>query len=627
MVVALSFFIVVLFKSDDGLCAGKSLEYIYIDSSVDEAAGGHVALGLGGTVFHYQYYPEGYFLLVKEEWDEFRYQYNDLQNRSLAIASIPVSAEAYEKISTQFLTRYLLQQKRFGYLEQLNLEEMFYQAMSTGNGAVSVPGLGFFSADLKDDVLANSLKDFIEKRRGRGYLKSLLRTTEKQLQTAREHLQPELLQDPVLNLYLPTLFPERKSQQYVELFILHQAISTLLDCPPVLPRMLLKASAEIGNLSSAELATLRRYQEHLSVSILSLLESSRPGRGRAILLQSARYQAMSRSIEEGVLVTLDPFSANAELVSVDELMSVDISVQDDGAVDTAILISDKQASAGSQRTYFDQLRHEMLRDAQGGKNYFFSSTENDAIALSKLETSLGRLWEIDQAQKSRIMRREEGNHLPAKSRQVRDSYCPERQEIDRFIDISRTSRQRLESQLLQVYSYDVVIKNCVTELFATVYSALQAKAQVEHELGGYLEPGDYFSFIPFQSFRQVQRVFPVSSIEILPSFRKRQLAERYQQQGPHALLTESNTITSTIYSPWEQDSVFLFFTDDVLWLRPVYGVSNIVYAGVGALGGILSLPIDRGSLLRRSVRGIFFSLPEIGFMNIRKGTFPAVAYE
>jgi hypothetical protein len=167
----------------------------------------------------------------------------------------------------------------------------------------------------------------------------------------------------------------------------------------------------------------------------------------------------------------------------------------------------------------------------------------------------------------------------------------------------------------------------VTELFETVYSSFTTIKQAEKELGGYLQPGENFSFVPFLSFNMVQKNFPAASIEILPSYRKRQLENLYEKEGAWVYLEESNTITSSLYYSWEKDSAFLFFTDDVFLLRPFMGTMNLLYAAISSLGGVLTYPVDNGSLLKRSVKGMVFSLPELAFINIRKGTFPAAVYE
>jgi hypothetical protein len=37
--------------------------------------------------------------------------------------------------------------------------------------------------------------------------------------------------------------------------------------------------------------------------------------------------------------------------------------------------------------------------------------------------------------------------------------------------------------------------------------------------------------------------------------------------------------------------------------------------------GVFSLPVDSGERLHQSLRGMFYSLPELMFGNIRKGTY------
>jgi len=88
-------------------------------------------------------------------------------------------------------------------------------------------------------------------------------------------------------------------------------------------------------------------------------------------------------------------------------------------------------------------------------------------------------------------------------------------------------------------------------------------------------------------------------------------------------LRESNTLTSTVYESNRQDSFFLFFTD-ALPVRPLLGAANLA-AGLGAsAAGLALLPFDGGYALLSGVKGALFSLPELAFVNLRKGTFDYV---
>jgi hypothetical protein len=65
----------------------------------------------------------------------------------------------------------------------------------------------------------------------------------------------------------------------------------------------------------------------------------------------------------------------------------------------------------------------------------------------------------------------------------------------------------------------------------------------------------------------------------------------------------------------------LFFTDDAIAARPLFGALSMA-TGLGAtLAGVATLPFDRGKTLWAGLNGVVFSLPELVFFNIRKGSF------
>jgi len=135
------------------------------------------------------------------------------------------------------------------------------------------------------------------------------------------------------------------------------------------------------------------------------------------------------------------------------------------------------------------------------------------------------------------------------------------------------------------------------------------------------------SFVPALSASIVKERYGVSDVFRILSHRRAGLARLYEEENSlRVFLRESNTITSTLYWRNSRDSTFVFFTDDVVVTRPVFGAANLV-AGVAASAvGLVTAPFDRGKLLRASLRGAFFSLPELFFQNIRKGSFEYVGH-
>lgn len=106
------------------------------------------------------------------------------------------------------------------------------------------------------------------------------------------------------------------------------------------------------------------------------------------------------------------------------------------------------------------------------------------------------------------------------------------------------------------------------------------------------------------------------------SRRRAGLAKLYEEEHPvRVFLRESNTLTSTLYPRNPRDSAFLFFTDDVVVTRPLFGAVNLLVGVATSAAGLARLPFDGGEMLWAGVRGTVFSLPELFFQNIRKGSF------
>jgi len=131
--------------------------------------------------------------------------------------------------------------------------------------------------------------------------------------------------------------------------------------------------------------------------------------------------------------------------------------------------------------------------------------------------------------------------------------------------------------------------------------------------------------VPFVSALAVDRVYRVVARDEIGAYRHLR-EEELAGAGSRwrVRLRESNTLTSTIYRYGPDDSLFLFFTDDAVAARPALGAANLAVAAGGSLAGLVLLPLDRGVTLLAGLRGVLYSVPELAFVNIRKGTFDGV---
>jgi hypothetical protein len=134
------------------------------------------------------------------------------------------------------------------------------------------------------------------------------------------------------------------------------------------------------------------------------------------------------------------------------------------------------------------------------------------------------------------------------------------------------------------------------------------------------------NFIPTVSATAVERTYAAVAQRTRPSYRQLRVAALATAHPSWAVyLRESNTLTSTAYRPAARDSAFLFFTDGLVVTRPLFGALNLL-AGFGAAAvGLARSPADDGETLRAGLNGLLFSLPELVFVNVRKGSYEHVS--
>lgn len=561
--------------------SAASVVFLYINANAGEAAGGHTALRLGDTVFHYQFFPDSSFLLVREPWDGFRFLYNELHNRSISSASLSLRPSAAAVIRDHFTELLAAQNQFFDDLQRLVEEEQFLRGMLDGKSKRDVECLGFFAPGSETEA-GSDLATELERLVGSGLL-------EREVVVARQQFENTITQ---LNLGQSSVTALQENLTLLE------ALRVLVAGRGLVDDALIPVVADELPLSPEEKIFLGDFADSLLTGIADLIHSSRPDRGNALLLQVARYHAVRRSLAASSLLTLDPFFADVRLVQLTE-----------------------QEAAGQQ---IKVLQSDQLSKLLQRRALFFEEKRHPEIAYSLLETRRARAWEL-----LRVGDTQHGVRLLAKvtipSRPgvvLVPGLCPEPERVEQRLAEVQGLLKEQRSWKEQRYAYNLFRRNCATELTRSLNDSFGSMESGEAALGGWMDPGSGLSFIPFLFYEESLTAFSLDDEVFLPARRIRNLETLYAEENDLLVwLRESNTLSSTLYQSRSKDTPFLFFTDDTLLLRPLLGAVNVLYGAVNGLFGVVASPFDGGSHLKQSLRGVFYSLPELAFGNIRKGSY------
>jgi len=558
-----------------------SIDFLYINANAGEAAGGHTALRLGDAVFHYQFFPDSTFLLVREPWDSFRFLYNDLHNRSIAIAALPLDLSAAIQIRNHFAELLAAQEQFFNALEQLRQEKRFIESLLAGKTDVAVDCLGFFTNTWRA-VSPSDLPGYIEKTLGADFLEFTLKEVEGELYKAVAAMNQG----------------RRPGNGFPEILALREALRVLLDNRALTDDALIPAMDKEVSLNVSEREILKAFGDHLAESLVELLRSRRPDRGTTILLQTARFLAVQSSLEKGQMLTLDPFFADVREVK----------------------LSDEDIEGDRLRI----LQEGLLEQSEKRRELFFKEGRHLEIAYSLMETGRARAWELEQVNGGqRRVRLLTKVTLPTRPGNVTlDTLHPHPDGVEKNIQILEEEIAEKQKKSENLYGYNLFTRNCATELIRSLNSTFTDSESGKNVLGGWMEPDSGFAFIPFLFYEQSVKAFSLQDEQFLQARRLRNLETLYAEENDLVVwLRESNTVSSTLYQPRSKDTPFLFFTDDSLLLRPLLGLVNVAYGIAHGVAGLAILPLDGRENLNQALRGIFYSLPELTFGNIRKGSY------
>src|SRR5262249_37445215 len=91
--------------------AARQIDYLYVDASEGGGSGGHVAIGFGDRVFHFEHRAPGLLRLAREPVVAVRHRYGVFENRTIVVSHIAVSDATYDLVLDEFTRRLVVQQQ------------------------------------------------------------------------------------------------------------------------------------------------------------------------------------------------------------------------------------------------------------------------------------------------------------------------------------------------------------------------------------------------------------------------------------------------------------------------------------------------------------------------------------
>jgi len=591
--------------------ARLSLDYLTIRGNEGGSAGGHAAIRFGAETFHFEH-EDGLLRLKREDSLRFQHVYRTLQNRDIELSRVPVSRVTYRLLRDRFRLRALVQERQLAIEDELERDARLLESLRGADPALEVAGAGFFEAASGSAGDADSaagelaaLRRRIESLHGEGFLER--RRAEVDLALAR--LGPETVPSDEIALArdrypdLPASFSRRTEDALAARLALE-----LLARPRSLRPEALARGSQALTLDPAERDRLREVSAGLRESMARLAASRREDWGYPLLLGMARLAALEVSLRTQRLVILDAHPAQSRTLAITPLRRLLLPG----------LLAEAQADLVAAR--------ERLRAADG----------YDEADWSALEAAAARWLELRGAEAGAAsIRVQAGPLLPEGRARVWLSGPPRPADPPELaLAQARASADRYRERLEDLYRYDLVRRNCVSEIFRTLEAGLaqdppagdaaELRAFVREEstlrLGGHVDPVAWFNFVPFVSSHRVRGNWAVSERASLPSYRHHRLAEM-QASEPWLLvaLRESNVLTARSHRAADEEGFFLFYTDTAVPARPLLGALNLGAGLVRSVLAVAELPFDGGRALRSGLTGVVFSLPELLFQNIRKG--------
>ncbi|WP_000913364.1 hypothetical protein [Leptospira interrogans] len=480
----------------------------------------------------------------------------------------------------------------------LKKETKFLEELNSPEKKIGLRATAYFTSKDKS-VLSKDLKSQLTISLGENFLKDLEQNLKDKM-LSPNNLLVKMEFSPLPEKMHREIFPFFKPGSYLKI---RDILEGILFCQILREEWGLNQELKILNiqesLSTKEKELLENFREQQIKGLIQTLSDKDPGWAYSALVILARLHTIEESIQTGSPVFLSSFPDNSPIVYKED--SQDAQTLQHFSEETWAIVS----LARKKISTLNELTEKEYQIWEDASNRAFEFQEG-------IQTSIP----IRVTSEKLLPQRENKFLIPM--------YLPESSILKEYLIFARQREKEYHTRLKKLYPFRILFENCTTEILKNAQNSFDQK-EINFP-GKKIELNFSLSFIPFYASYSVSNNWNNEGEKILLSYRRKKLVELIKQNpNLKTRILESFTFSSSIYKPNKEDHFFPLFTDDVFWGRPLYGTVNLA-AGFGtSLIGIFTLPFDQGEKLQKGFQSLFFSLPELVFFNIRKGTFPSVS--
>jgi hypothetical protein len=545
---------------------------------------------LGDRVYHLQFsFEDKIFHIVREAWDNFRFQYGVIENRNIEFYEWNLSESAKQTLRQKWNELYLVQETHIQ--NQKNLEEDWEwtnQEKTKEYFQNNITGFGYF-IKIEDPnspipkLFSFQKKDFISIKNDIDRLFNGPTEVDRiNVTTLPDTSSPLRL---IANIETDTnRLIQNERKYFVRQFLVNPVL--LYD------QAFVKLEGKQFSLTLDEVKLWKHYRSKLVSELkLCILENECKDWEEMTLLLRILY--LQKSIEEGQIVFP---KKNFTGFSYLEFTEIPVSI-----------LNTKQKE-------YDQILIEKRKEF--GKGYHPIHFYNWESFLSRYQSFI----EGKSFTEGVEFNLEGKNPYPW-------NINPNIQSGSKDETANREKQWKTYTKNIQdLYSYHLVLQNCTNELFHYL-NLMFPDGKIGDEIFWTPLTKNVFglNFIPSVAALKIDLRSDKKNYKFYPSYRnlKRNQIKDWTEKN----ITERFVPTSKIYSQNPMDHSFLFFTEESVWSRPIFGMANAIW-GLGYTGiGVLKSPMDKGKDFGKGTESIFYSLPELFFFNIRKGHFPFLTAE